>query len=101
MDLIFLTWNIKGIHHHIVKILGFKNQSLCDQVETGELIFLDCDEYAYKIWKNLQSIVQETKSNPVASSSKLNTRKHQRQRKGQYNITFMFDNPAFYKILTN
>ena len=26
--------------------------------------FLDCDEYAYKLWENLQSIVQETKSKP-------------------------------------
>ena len=36
----------------------------CDQVETVEHLFLDCDEYAYKIWENLQFIVQETKSNP-------------------------------------
>ena len=32
----------------------------CDQVETVEHLFLDCDEYAYKIGENLQSIVQET-----------------------------------------
>ena len=36
----------------------------CEQEETIEHLFLDCDEYAYKIWENLQNIVQETKSKP-------------------------------------
>ena len=36
----------------------------CDQDETVEHLFLDCDEYAYKIWENLQTIIQETKSKP-------------------------------------
>ena len=29
-----------------------------------EHLFLDCDEYAHKIWENLKSIVQESKSKP-------------------------------------
>ena len=29
-----------------------------------EQVFLDCDEYVYKLWENLQNIVQETKSKP-------------------------------------
>ena len=36
----------------------------CEQEETIEHLFLDCDEYAYKLWENLQNIVQETKSKP-------------------------------------
>ena len=36
----------------------------CEHEEMIEQVFLDCDEYVYKLWENLQNVVQETKSKP-------------------------------------